>query len=85
MPGALAEALRRAPLSAEKVAFAWRTAVGAAVARASTIELRGSVLTVQVTTDQWRNEIGRSSGVIRARMDMVLGAGVVTRIDVGIR
>jgi hypothetical protein len=85
MPGALAEALRRAPLSAEKVAFAWRTAVGAAVARASTIELRGSVLTVQVTTEQWRHEIARSSGVIRSRMDLVLGAGIVTRIDVGVR
>ena len=41
MPAALASVLRQAPLSPEKVAFAWRTAVGAAIDRASTVELRG--------------------------------------------
>jgi hypothetical protein len=82
IPGALASALRRAPLSPEKVAFAWRTAVGAAVDRASAIELRGATLAVSVKSHEWQHEVARSTTLIRARLDAVLGPGVVTRIDV---
>jgi len=82
MPAALASVLRQAPLSPEKVAFAWRTAVGAAIDRASTVELRGSTLAVSVKSDEWRHEIARSAPMIRARLDLVLGSGVVTWIDV---
>ena len=82
MPAALASVLRLAPLTPEKVAFAWRTAVGAAVDRATSVELRGSVLEVTVKSEQWRHEIGRSSPLIRARLNLVLGDGVVARIDV---
>ena len=81
MPAALASVLRLAPLTPEKVAFAWRTAVGPAVNRATGVELRGSTLVVVVKTHEWRHEIGRSLALIRARVDLVLGAGVVTRID----
>ena len=56
MPGALAEVLRRAPLTPEKVAFAWRTAVGAAVDRATGVELRGSTLVVVVKSDSFRQK-----------------------------
>ena len=82
MPAALASVLRRAPLTSEKVAFAWRSAVGAAVDRASVVELRNGTLAVTVKSDVWRHEIERSSALIRARIDTVLGAGVVTRLDV---
>ena len=82
MPVALASVLRRAPLTTEKVAFAWRSAVGAAVDRASVVELRGTTLAVTVKREQWRLEIARSTGLIRSRLDLVLGAGVVTHIDV---
>lgn len=82
MPAALASALRLAPMTPEKVAFAWRTAVGAAVDRASTIELRGSMLVVSVKREEWRHEIARSSPLIRARLNLVLGDGVVSWIDV---
>ena len=82
MPKALASVLRLAPLTPEKVAFAWRTAVGAAVDRASSVELRGTTLVVMVKNEQWRHEVARSSGLIRSRLHMVLGDGVVTRIDV---
>jgi len=84
MPAALASVLRRAPLSPEKVAFAWRTAVGAAVDRASAVELRGATLVVGVKSDEWRLEILRSSALIRARLDLVLGPGIVTRLDVAV-
>ena len=81
MPGALAEVLRRAPLTPEKVAFAWRTAVGAAVDRATGVELRGATLVVVVKSDEWRHEISRSLALIRSRVNLVLGDGVVTRIE----
>lgn len=82
MPAALASVLRRAPLTTEKVAFAWRSAVGAAVDRATVVELRQTTLVVSVKGDGWRQEIERSSALIRSRIDAVLGAGVVTRLEV---
>jgi hypothetical protein len=82
LPAALASALRRAPLTPDKVAFAWRSAVGAAVDRASAIELRGATLVVTVKSNEWRQEITRSSALIRSRLALVLGEGVVTRIAV---
>ena len=84
MPAALASVLRQAPLTPEKVAFAWRTAVGAAVDRASAVELRGATLVVRVKGDEWRPEILRSSALIRARLELVLGPGIVTRLDVAV-
>jgi hypothetical protein len=84
MPGALAAVLRKAPLTPEKVAFAWRTAVGPAVDRVTTIELRGAVLHVQAKDAAWQREVERSAALIRARLEMLLGAAVVRGIDVTI-
>ena len=44
MPDALAAVLRRAPLTPEKVAFSWRTAVGPAVDKVTSVELHDGVL-----------------------------------------
>ncbi len=82
MPGALAAVLRQAPLTPDKIAFAWRTAVGPAVDRASVVTLRGATLVVVVAHDEWRREITRSASLIRSRLDSVLGRGVVGAIDV---
>ena len=82
LPGAVAEVLRKAPLTPEKVTFAWRIAVGAAVDNATTIELHGGVLRVRAKDATWQREIERAAAVIRARLDMVLGAGVVRYVDV---
>jgi hypothetical protein len=82
MPGALAEALRRAPLSPEKVAFAWRMAVGPSVDRVTSVQLAGHVLRVRAKDAAWRREVERSSGVIRSRLDALLGKAVVTSIDI---
>lgn len=81
LPGALASVLRRAPLTPEKVAFAWRTAVGAAVDRATGVELRGSTLVVVVKNQEWRHEIARSLALIHSRLNLVLGDGVVARVE----
>jgi hypothetical protein len=82
MPKVLAEVLRKAPLSPEKVAFAWRAAVGPAVDNATTIDLREQVLVVRVTDVAWQREVERSAALIRARLDSLLGDGVVRRVEV---
>lgn len=82
MPDALAAVLRKAPLSAEKIAFAWRTAVGPSVDRVTHVELDGTTLRVRARDAQWRREIEHSAGIIRARLDALLGPGVVRGLDV---
>ncbi len=82
MPEALALVLRDAPLTPDKVAFAWRTAVGPAVGRVTTIELKGRVLHVQAKDAAWRREVERSAGVIRTRLQTLLGEEVVRGLEV---
>ena len=82
MPDALADILRKAPLTPEKVAFAWRSAVGAAVDNVTTIELRDRVLYVTARDRAWQREVERSAALIRARLDALLGKGVVGYVDV---
>jgi hypothetical protein len=82
MPEALADVLRRAPLTPEKVAFAWRTAVGPAVERVTSVELRGSVLHVRTTDPAWQREIERSAGHIRVRLATLLGHDTVRGLNV---
>ena len=82
LPGVLATVLRKAPLTPEKVAFAWRTAVGAAVDKATVAVLRGDVLHVRVKDASWQREMERSAALIRARLDTLLGTGVVRYIEV---
>jgi hypothetical protein len=84
MPDALAAVLRNAPLTPEKIAFAWRTAVGPSVDRATSVELTGSTLRVHAKDAQWQREIEHSASLIRARLDALLGAGVVRGLDVTI-
>ena len=82
MPQALAAVLRRAPLSEDKVAFAWRAAVGPAVDKLTRVALEDRTLRVRVRDAAWKSEIDRSCGVIHSRLESLLGQGVVRRIDV---
>ena len=82
IPEALAAVLRRAPLSPEKVAFAWRMTVGPAVDRATTVELRGTVLHVRTTDPAWRREVERSAGLIRRRLQTLLGTDALRSLDI---
>jgi hypothetical protein len=82
MPQVIAELLRKAPLTPEKVAFAWRAAVGPAVDKATSIELRDRVLHVRVRDAAWHREVERSAALIRARLDALLGDGIVRRVEV---
>lgn len=76
MPAALADLLRRAPMSDDKLQFAWRQAVGPAVERVSSIRLDGRVLHVRVDDQRWRKEIQRSEELIRGRLATLLGDAV---------
>lgn len=82
MPAALAVVLRKAPLTPEKVAFAWRTAVGPAVDRATTVALKGRVLHVRATDAAWQREVERSAALIRTRLATLLGDDIVGGLDV---
>lgn len=82
MPTALAAMLRNAPLSPEKVAFAWHTSVGPSMSNGSSVDLREGILHVRAKDTAWRREIERSAGLIRARLDTLLGEGVVRELRV---
>jgi hypothetical protein len=82
MPDVLAEVLRKAPLTPEKVAFAWRSAVGPGVDRVTSVELRGHVLHVRARDAAWQREVERSAALICRRLDAVLGDRVVRGLDV---
>ena len=84
MPDALADILRKAPLNDEKIAFAWRAAVGAAMDRGTTVSLNRGVLRVRVKDPTWRREVERSEILIRARINALLGGGTVRAIDVAV-
>jgi hypothetical protein len=80
LPGSLAALVREAPLSPGKVDFAWKTSVGAAMARVTAVRLEGSVLLVEAQTAQWRSAVMRASPVIMARLQGLLGTDVVKEI-----
>ena len=82
LPQALSEIIKKAPLTPEKVTFAWRTAVGAAVAGATDVALEGATLRVRARDRSWQRELERSAALIRNRLEGLLGAGVVRYIDV---
>ena len=82
MPGALVELLRGSPLSDGKVTFAWKAAVGAAFERVTNVKLERGVLLVETASAQWSKEVMRSSPVILRRMQSLLGADVIDRIEI---
>ena len=82
IPDALAEILRRAPLNDGKVAFAWRSSVGPAIDRGTTVTLQGGVLRVVVREAAWGREVERSQTLIRARLDSLLGPGIVRALEI---
>jgi hypothetical protein len=85
VPAALAELLRRAPLSDGKVTFAWKAAVGPALERATAVKLEAGTLIVETAAPQWTREVKRSSGIILTRIKTLLGDSTVQRIEVRTR
>ena len=84
MSSAVARLVRPAPLSPEKVLFAWRAAVGPAVARVTRVRLGGLLGTLEVIVDDDRfgDELTRSVPLVLSRLQELLGDDAVSGIDV---
>lgn len=80
--GVLAEIIRRQPASNERTRFAWQLAVGAALARVTTVELSGGVLTVRCADPRWARELARARDLVLDRLQQLLGAGTVVRLAI---
>lgn len=80
-PAVLADIIRRQPASRARTAFAWSVAVGPALARVTTVELRDRTLFATACDPRWAREIDRARDMILARVRDFLG-DVVDRIDV---
>jgi hypothetical protein len=85
VPAALRELLRNQPLSPGKITFAWRTAVGPALDRATQVTLDGQVLRIETTSAEWAREVRRSTGTILGRLQGLLGPDTVTSLEVTVR
>ena len=83
MSGAVARLVRPAPLSPEKVLFAWRAAVGPAVARVTRVRFAGlGVIEVTVDDDRFGDELARSAPLVLQRLQELLGVETANRLDV---
>ena len=80
-PAVLADIIRRQPASKERTAFAWSVAVGPAIARVTTVELRDRTLVATARDARWAKEIDRARDTILARVRQLIG-DAVDRIDV---
>jgi hypothetical protein len=80
--GVLAEVIRRQPPSQARTAFAWTVAVGPALARSTTATLSGTILTVRARDPRWAKEVERAADTILRRMQHLLGAGNVVRMEI---
>jgi hypothetical protein len=80
---AVASVVRPAPLSPEKVLFAWRAAVGPAVARVTRVRLAGErVLDVTLDDVRFADELARSAPIVLCRLQQLLGSETVGRMSV---
>lgn len=82
MPAVVEEVVRKAPLTPEKVAFAWRVSVGPAVGKATSVRLGDDgVLHVTCESPAWVAAVKKSTPLIRKRLDALLGADTVTSLQ----
>ena len=78
----LAEMLARQPMSPGKLQFAWRAAVGPALARAVTLDWRDGRIVVHPSSASWKREVERSRAVIVERLRVLLGRDAVKRLEI---
>lgn len=82
LPAVVTELVRAAPLSPGKVEFAWKTAVGNALGRATSVKLEDGVLIVEPASHLWAREVMRLSPVILRRLQSLLGSEAVRKITI---
>jgi hypothetical protein len=80
--GVLADIIRRQPPSPARTTFAWTVAVGPALARTTTATLTESVLTIRARDPRWAKEVQRAADTILLRMQHLLGAGSVVKMEI---
>ena len=81
MPQVVAEVIRKAPLTDEKVAFAWRLAVGPALDKSTKVRLADDgTLYVRAESQAWIDSVRASVGLIRSRLAHFLGDNAIKRI-----
>jgi len=81
-PNVLAEVIRRQPPSDARTTLAWQVAVGAAIARATTVQLADGVLSVTAKDPRWVADVEASRGVVLGRLKQLLGNDEVRTIRV---
>jgi predicted nucleic acid-binding Zn ribbon protein len=82
MPAIVAEVIRKAPLSDEKVACAWRLAVGPTLDKSTSVRLaEDGTLYVTAESKAWADSVRESIGLIRSRLAHFLGEDVVKRVS----
>jgi predicted nucleic acid-binding Zn ribbon protein len=82
LPAVVAEVIRKAPLTEEKVAFAWRMTVGPAMAKSTRVRLGSDgTLYLHAESQAWIDSVRSSVGLIRSRLAHYLGDEVIKRID----
>jgi predicted nucleic acid-binding Zn ribbon protein len=82
MTGVLPRLLRQAPLTPEKVQFAWRSAVGPQIARATRVELRDGRLLVSAEDERWAREVERAAHLILPKLRAILGDAHVASLAI---
>jgi hypothetical protein len=81
MPAVVAEVIRKAPLTDDKVLFAWRLAVGPAVAKAPRVRLDANGTLYVAAEPAWLDGVRQSVGLIRSRLAHYLGDDAIKRIS----
>jgi predicted nucleic acid-binding Zn ribbon protein len=76
-PAVLAEVIRRQPASQARTEFAWAVAVGPALARVTTVEMRNHNMIVCARDVQWARELERARDTILPRLQALLGRDTV--------
>ena len=76
-PAVLGEVIRRQPASQARTEFAWAVAVGPALARVTTVELRNNNMIVCARDVQWARELERARDTILPRLQLLLGRDTV--------
>src|SRR5512143_4125002 len=83
VPSAVRRLLRQGEMSQGKLDFAWRSAVGPAIERATTVRLNESgTVEVRAADAPWRRELRRSQAAILERLQDLLGCDTVKALRV---
>jgi len=81
-PAVLAEIIRRQPPSDGRTALAWQVAVGAAIARATSVQLTDGVLMVTAKDPRWVADVESAPGIVLGRLKQLLGNDAVRTIRI---